>query len=84
MKLGGKGGCKPGDVVRTVAGETLVVFSEVNGRVWCRHVEPEEPWREISEPLFFDPDTEVTRIKHGAERFPKFGGDEETDPLMRG
>lgn len=71
---------KCGDVVRHHAG-TVVLFGIVQGHGWVRSVD-EVTYREISEPWFLPPDTEVTVVRKGVERFAKVQGGE-VDPLRR-
>ena len=72
------GDCQCGDIVRYHAGY-VVLFGKVASRSWVRWVD-ELSYREISEPFFLSPDTEVEVVRNGAERYPKQGGSE-VDPL---
>jgi len=71
------GGCECGDVVRRHA-LLYVVFGVRQDRAWTRRVD--EQYREISEPIFLDPDLQVEIVRRGVERYaPANGGS--YDPL---
>jgi len=76
------GDCSCGDIVRLHAGHVelhAIVFNIINGRVWVRYADCVS-YREISEPAFLSPDTEVEVMRSGLERYPKQGWSE-VDPL---
>lgn len=75
------GECEVGDVVRLGA-DYLVAFNLMQGMRWVRSVDP-DTFREVSEPKFVDPDTEVEMVRRGVERYPKAMTGGEVDPLRR-